>query len=193
MDIMLCYIIIRYAVAVALVISSVIFFIKTIKQHNLAFLVGIIMPLLVVVWMFLYGAVRKPAIDIEDVCINFDALYEEAETFEIKDERMYVYSYILEQEYASHNIWAMTNEYGDELITGNYNDVEYYATPMYSDMKIPENMRTYHGTCYGHVLFVKDARAFCVRYNIYTNPEDPRAIFYSFAPDADIKVSDYLN
>ena len=176
----------RYLIAIGFIVAAIFFLVKTIKNQQAKFLIGVIVPILVVGFMFSYGIIRKPVVDIEDLCVNFDDIYNS----DVVDcSSFYVAFLQLTEEDANESINDIQAE--EKLLSGTIDNVKYYATYMYSDMWDFKNLFTYCGTYEGQILLVKEDKTIEVDYIIRTNQKDPRAIFYSFKP-SDIKMSDYL-
>ncbi len=181
------YILVRYLIVLGLIISSVVFFVKTIKQRRPVLLIGFIVPLMIVSWMFFYGLVRKPVLDIEELCLNFDTLCNEDV---IESDSLFI-TFGCEPEELINEIREGMNT-DDKLLSGTIDNVQYLASYMYSDMLDPKNLGTYCGTYSGEVLLTKENKSLYITYIVSTSQKDPRAIFYSFKPSK-IKISDYIN
>ena len=175
----------RYLIVIGLVVTAICFLIKTIKNQNTVLLIGVIAPVLVVVFMFSYGVIRKPAVDIEDMCGNFDNLYDHDE---IDCSSCFISFFRLSEEDNESFYYIIENE---KLLSGTIDNVQYYATYMYSDMLDFKNLYTYCGNYEGQIYLIKEDKIIVVDYILRTSQKDPRAIFYSFKPSK-IKISDYL-
>lgn len=179
------YIIIRYLIVIGLVVTAICFLITIIKKQNTALLIGVIAPVLVVVFMFSYGVIRKPAVDFEDLCVNFDNLYNQDN---IDCSSCFVSFLQLSEDDNESLYYILENE---KLLSGTIDNVQYYATYMHSDMLDFKNLYTYCGNYDGQIYLIKEDKIIVVDYILRTNQKDPRVIFYSIKPSK-IKISDYL-
>lgn len=177
----------RYLIVLGLIVSALLFLIKTIKNKKSLLLIGVIVPVFVIGFMFSYGTIRKPAVDIEDLCVNFDNLYDN----DIIDCSSFYAAFLqLTEDDANESIKYIQAE--KKILSGTIDNVKYFATYMYSDMLDFKNLYTYCGNYEGQILLVKGNQTIEVDYIIRTSQKDPRAIFYSFKP-SEIKISDYAN